>query len=400
MKISIIFFSIIFVTNGNIIAQTIEQIQISQQDLNKLGYLKVKPDGIWGAKSSGALKSFLEDNGRPVLELLNEFIIAELDSRTGVDTVISWIYLKDCIYFSERKLENRLKVKDNVWTMIDENEWIKLATGVSRGGILDGIGIGTYLLVPVNEEIDLCAQHLGDCQAWITKRGFEIDFNTSPTKINIEKVGHSQQDSINYYKNLAEKGDANSQCKMGLFHAEGNIVPQNYPLAIEWFEKAAKQGHNDAMVRLGILFASGKGVERNNTKAKEWFEKAALGGNSDAMNSLGGFYLSGSGGTKDFMKAKEYYEKAAEKGNVMALNNLAQMNYFGDGMPVNKTEALNLFQQATDKGSISAQFNLGLMYYNGDGVPKDEEKGLGLIDKSAQKGYDKAIKFLKAKSKN
>ena len=45
---------------------------------------------------------------------------------------------------------------------------------------------------------------------------------------------------------IAEKGDADAQYNLGVMHAVGNGVPQDYVLAHMWFNLAAAQGDGDA----------------------------------------------------------------------------------------------------------------------------------------------------------
>ncbi len=48
--------------------------------------------------------------------------------------------------------------------------------------------------------------------------------------------------ALRLWRPLAERGDAEAQHNLGLMHAEGQGVPQDYVKALIWFRLAAEQG--------------------------------------------------------------------------------------------------------------------------------------------------------------
>ncbi len=70
---------------------------------------------------------------------------------------------------------------------------------------------------------------------------------------------------------LAEKGDAESQFRLGVHYNLGWGVPQDFLKAAEWYGKAAEQGFLKAMSGLGELYVEGKGIPRNFVLAYMWF---------------------------------------------------------------------------------------------------------------------------------
>lgn len=62
------------------------------------------------------------------------------------------------------------------------------------------------------------------------------------------------------FKKLADQGDAEGQCALGLMYREGEGVAQDYKEAIKWFRKAADQGCSNAQVDLGTMYEKGYGV--------------------------------------------------------------------------------------------------------------------------------------------
>ncbi len=51
------------------------------------------------------------------------------------------------------------------------------------------------------------------------------------------------QKAAELYRLLAAEGDANAQCRLGLYYCWGMGVPKNTALAKHWYQKAANQGH-------------------------------------------------------------------------------------------------------------------------------------------------------------
>jgi hypothetical protein len=49
-----------------------------------------------------------------------------------------------------------------------------------------------------------------------------------------------------WYRKAADQGDVNAQYRLGVMHAEGRGVAQDYVQAHMWFKLAAAQGHKEA----------------------------------------------------------------------------------------------------------------------------------------------------------
>jgi TPR repeat protein len=101
-----------------------------------------------------------------------------------------------------------------------------------------------------------------------------------------------------------------------------NQVPPDYNKAYKWYEEAATDGDPDAMRALGLLHANGHGVPQDYTKADEWFELATIG-DARAMAEIGKLYADGGSMPPDGNKAREWFEKAAAAGDNGALGNLS-----------------------------------------------------------------------------
>ena len=137
------------------------------------------------------------------------------------------------------------------------------------------------------------------------------------------------QGSLTTIRQMAEKGDAAAQLKLGVMYKNGEGVEVNYAEAAKWFRKATDQGNAEAQFNLGNMYKHGQGVEVNYAEAAKWFRKAADQGNAEAQLSLGNAYDD------------------------------------GEGVEENKAEAAKWFRKAADQGYAEAQFNLGYAYDDG-----------------------------------
>jgi uncharacterized protein len=92
--------------------------------------------------------------------------------------------------------------------------------------------------------------------------------------------------SLQYYRELAEKGDVDAQAELGSIYLEGRGVPQNYEEALKWYRKAANNGHAGAQFRLGIMYSKGLGAHKDYDEAINWFRQAASQGYEPAKRIL------------------------------------------------------------------------------------------------------------------
>jgi eukaryotic-like serine/threonine-protein kinase len=82
-------------------------------------------------------------------------------------------------------------------------------------------------------------------------------------------------DYMNYYRAMADKGDADSQYLLADAYAGGEGVDQNWTEALKWYRLAADQGHSGAQHTLGSMYAMGRGVVWDETEAAKWYRKVA-----------------------------------------------------------------------------------------------------------------------------
>jgi TPR repeat protein len=112
----------------------------------------------------------------------------------------------------------------------------------------------------------------------------------------------------------AEKGDAESQYKLGKMYTEGTGINIDYVKATAAFKNAAEQGHTKAEYKLGLHYLEGIGVSQNSKTAYKWFKAAATQNHPAAQYYLGKMYASGSGVAQNYTTSLEWLNKAIDGG--------------------------------------------------------------------------------------
>jgi TPR repeat protein len=112
----------------------------------------------------------------------------------------------------------------------------------------------------------------------------------------------------------AEKGDAESQYKLGKMYAEGVGVSMDNAKSTQAFESAAEQGHAKAEYNLGLRHYEGIGVKRNRTTAYKWFKAAAEQNDPAAQYYLGKMFAAGSGVKQNYKTSLEWFTKSVDGG--------------------------------------------------------------------------------------
>ena len=142
-------------------------------------------------------------------------------------------------------------------------------------------------------------------------------------------------DGQDYDINLAIKGDADAQYRLGNYHSAGQNVEQSLVKAVYWFAKSAEQGNVDALYKLFCCCV------------KSWWDvsvylytKSAEQGNVEAQYELARCYYFGNGVAQSYNQAVYWYTKSAEQGNVEAQYELARCYYFGNGVVQSCNEAV------------------------------------------------------------
>jgi len=77
--------------------------------------------------------------------------------------------------------------------------------------------------------------------------------------------------ALQFFRPLAELGDAFTQDDPGVMYDKGLGVPQDYAAAVRWYRIAAEQGDAGGRANLGIMYAAGHGVPQNYAEAVSRF---------------------------------------------------------------------------------------------------------------------------------
>lgn len=196
-------------------------------------------------------------------------------------------------------------------------------------------------------------------------------------------------DLIQYYQFLADKGDVQAQVGLGQLHFQGaRGVEQDHLKALNYFIKASESGNTNALAYLGKIYFAGSAAVSQDTKlAYEYFKKAADQDNPVGQSGLGLMYLQGKGVEKDYKKAFEYFESAAKKNWVDGHLQLGIMYHQGLGVKKDYRQALKYFQLASQSGHVLGFYNLAQMHAAGTGTIRDCRIAVELLKNVAERGH-------------
>ncbi|XP_061668410.1 protein sel-1 homolog 1 [Syngnathoides biaculeatus] len=200
--------------------------------------------------------------------------------------------------------------------------------------------------------------------------------------------GMLEEDLIQYYQFLAEKGDVQAQVGLGQLHLHGGRgVEQNHQRAYDYFNQAADAGNTHAMAFLGKMYSEGSDfLPQNNETALKYFKKASDLGNPVGQSGLGMAYLYGRGVSVNYELALKYFQKAAEQGWVDGQLQLGTMYYNGMGVKRDYKQALKFFNLASQAGHILAFYNLAQMHATGTGVMRSCHTAVELFKNMCERG--------------
>ncbi len=84
--------------------------------------------------------------------------------------------------------------------------------------------------------------------------------------------------------------------------------------AIEEIKAKAQKGDSESEYKLGILYANGAGVIKDATEASKWYRRAAEKGRATAQFALGMFYFLGVGVSQDYLQAHKWLNLSSAQG--------------------------------------------------------------------------------------
>jgi TPR repeat protein len=186
------------------------------------------------------------------------------------------------------------------------------------------------------------------------------------------------------------RDDAELQLALGLMHARGDGLPQDFTKAVRCFQIAAEQNLAGAQYHLGFMYANGYGVQEDKAEAIRWYQLAAKQNNPRAQVRLGLMYENGEGVVADNVEAVRWYRRAAEQEDPAAQYFLGLCYVDGTGVTEDKAEAANWFRRSAEQGDADAQYQIGLMHANGDGVTEDKAEAIRWLKLAAEQDNPRA----------
>ncbi len=114
-----------------------------------------------------------------------------------------------------------------------------------------------------------------------------------------------------FQKQMAKRGNAESQFKLGLMYETGSGVNTSIALATSWYKKAAKQSYKPASNRLTYLEIKKTGFKDNHEKWLKQLKADARFNEGEALFLLGQMYSEGTGVNKSLSRSLKYLRKAA-----------------------------------------------------------------------------------------
>ncbi|XP_076331776.1 protein sel-1 homolog 1-like isoform X2 [Tachypleus tridentatus] len=211
-----------------------------------------------------------------------------------------------------------------------------------------------------------------------------LDEQESPGSVS----GVLDDDLIQYYQFLADKGDVQAQVGLGQLHFQGGRgVEQDHARALNYFTQAAEAGNANAMALLGKMYLEGSPViEQSNDTAFKYFSMAAEKNNPVGQSGLGLMYLYGKGVPKDYSKAFKYFSLAANQGWVDGQLQLGNMYYSGLGVQRDYKLAIKFYSLASQSGHVLAFYNLAQMHATGTGTVRSCQTAVELFKNVAERG--------------
>ena len=178
------------------------------------------------------------------------------------------------------------------------------------------------------------------CVLLLTAVGCTTPRDYRKAELAVENDNFAQAYAL--WQGLAEKGDANSQYRLGELYHYGLGVDADIKTAIGWYTLAAEQGHVDAQNNLGIIYDEGHSVESDYRTAIKWYTMAAEQGDPGAQFNLGAIYLE-EPNVEDPVRAYMWWGISAYLGNDLAGS---QLEFAAEKMTdAEVAEALSLAHQ-------------------------------------------------------
>ena len=236
---------------------------------------------------------------------------------------------------------------------------------------------------PSADDRKLAAVRLAEERVWLPKRAeqglagdgsasFSVAMHLMFESAIVGENESNDQEVFRWFYQAAAQGHSDAFMFLAHRYARGRGVARNDVEAARWFRQAASgdsDGSGISMTAMGLLHAAGRGVRQDWGAALDWWDRAR-GRHPMASRFAGDAYACGLGVEQNHTRAVAAYKDAAEKGDGSSSIQLGHMyaNGCAEGGP---EEALKMFRRAADEGHADAQIALSDMLRLGRGSDPD-----------------------------
>ena len=150
----------------------------------------------------------------------------------------------------------------------------------------------------------------------------------------------------------AERGDIQAQYTLGVLLGLGLVSGGEASEAIDWYRRVAEQGDADCKFHLGELYWTGSEAKQVSSSVQDrWIDRLSRLGDPTTPLRVGGDYPMGSAGlTADAEEAFSWFSAAAAEEHVMAWRRLAEMRLKGQGTERSLAHAHMWFSLLAEQG--------------------------------------------------
>lgn len=242
--------------------------------------------------------------------------------------------------------------------------------------------------------------HLGSGNPAIVNLYLELDdkrkaaskSSYSPSSSIKGKMPTNKREIFNFYKNLAEKDNAEAMYQCGLILEAGDGVLKNNNEANRYFKLAADRGYVNAMYKYAINLKNGNGIQENKQESVRYFYMAARAGKIEAMSEYAAARLFGLGSPIDKYEALSWIQKSIERDDPMGLFLYSYILYTGDcGMNTDKIDSAIYLKKSADRGYASAMNSYAIRLQYGDGVARNLIDATRYFKMAIEKGSTDAM---------
>ncbi len=203
-----------------------------------------------------------------------------------------------------------------------------------------------------------------------------------------ERIVDLKEKMLNHLLRASELNNRLATRNLALTYFNGDLLPQDYRLALRYALAAADQGEPRSYFLLGQIYDEGLGVGRNVDEAAYYFRLAGLNdpdraNRRRALRRLCEYYTSGTSESIDITRASQWMLLLAHNGD------WSMLGLYGDALL-----GMGRYKEAREHFTLLTQhFDLYLKGYGYRGLSKIYEQGLGVRPnkRRAERNFQRAV---------